>query len=271
MSKPLLDPASPEGRADAARQAALREAGVIPEHVAVIMDGNGRWAQQRGFHRVVGHHEGVVSVRDVTEAAVELGIQVLTLYTFSTENWQRPKEEVDGLMRLLVDTVAAQRETLLRNGVRLELLGDLDALPGDSRAALDALCADTAALTRMKLVLALSYSGRWEIVEAARRLAEDVHAGRLAVDDVTEDAFRAHLPSGHLPDPDLLVRTGGDLRVSNFLLWGIAYTEIVVTETLWPDFRRAALYDAVAEFQRRERRFGRVLDPAPVPAPPSAQ
>lgn len=263
MSAPLLDPASPEGRADAARQAALREAGAVPKHVAVIMDGNGRWAQQRGFPRVVGHHEGVVSVRDVTEAAVELGIEVLTLYTFSTENWQRPAEEVEGLMRLLVDTVAAQRETLLRNGVRLELLGDLDALPADCRDALNALCDETAALDRMTLVLALSYSGRWEIVEAARRLAEDVQAGRIAPDAVTEDAFRQRLPSGHLPDPDVLIRTGGDLRVSNFLLWGIAYTEIVVTETLWPDFRRAALYDAVAEFQGRERRFGRVLDGSP--------
>lgn len=267
MSEPLLDPASPEGRADAARQAALREAGAIPKHVAVIMDGNGRWAKQRGHHRVVGHHEGVVSVRDVTEAAAELGIEVLTLYTFSTENWQRPKEEVEGLMQLLVDTVAAQRETLLRNGVRLELLGDLDALPDASRVALDALCDETAALSRMTLVLALSYSGRWEIVEAARRVAQDVQAGRLLPDAVTEETFRERLPSGHLPDPDLLIRTGGDVRVSNFLLWGIAYTEIVVTETLWPDFRRAALYDAIAEFQGRERRFGRVLDSAS----PSAQ
>lgn len=256
-----LHPLSPAD--DAARQAALREGGPVPAHVAIIMDGNGRWARQRGLHRYAGHGEGVVSVRDVTEAAAEVGVQVLTLYTFSTENWHRPQEEVDALMRLLVQTVAKERETLLKNRVRLQLLGNLAALPQDCQEALQALCDETAHLDRMTLVLALSYSGRWELVEGARRLAADVQDGRLAAADVSEDALRERLPSGHLPDPDLLVRTGGDLRVSNFLLWSIAYTEIYVTDLLWPDFRRPALYDAIAEFQRRERRFGRVLDAAP--------
>lgn len=247
---------------------ALKASGALPGHVAVIMDGNGRWARQRGHHRYVGHHEGVVRVREITEAAVEVGIRTLTLYTFSTENWHRPKDEVDALMRLLVDTVERQRETLLKNGVRLELLGDLSALPADCCAALDALCRDTAHLSRMTLVLALSYSGRWELVEAARRIARDVAAGDLAPDAVTEETFRARLPSGHLPDPDLLIRTGGDLRVSNFLLWSIAYTELYVTDALWPDFGPDALFDALAEFQRRERRFGRVAESAPVSAAP---
>lgn len=244
--------------------AALRAAGPIPEHVAIIMDGNGRWAQQRGQHRVFGHHEGVVSVRVVTEAAVEVGIRHLTLYTFSVENWQRPQEEVDGLMRLLVQTVERERPTLLRNHVRLRVLGDFDAMPADCRDALQALMDETAHFERMTLHLALSYSGRWEIAEAARRIAARVADGTLAPGAIDEATIAAHLPSNVAPDPDLLIRTGGDFRVSNFLLWGIAYAEIVVTHVLWPDFRRAELLDAVRDFQGRERRFGRV------PLPPIA-
>ena len=257
MGVPTVD-VPPAGPADAAEQAALRASGSIPAHVAIIMDGNGRWAEQRGQHRVFGHHEGVVSVRDVTEAAVEIGVRHLTLYTFSTENWGRPSAEVEALMTLLVETVTKERETLLRNGVRLRVLGDAGALPASCRAALDALMAETAGLTSMTLHLALSYSGRWEIVEAARRIAEDVAAGRLAPEAVDEAAVRARLATGDTPDPDLLIRTGGEMRVSNFLLWSIAYTELYVTDRLWPDFRRAALYEAVRSFQRRERRFGRV-------------
>ncbi len=248
--------------------AALRAAGPIPAHVAIIMDGNGRWAQQRGQHRVFGHHEGVVSVRVVTEAAVEVGIRHLTLYTFSTENWQRPPEEVDGLMRLLVQTVERERPTLLRNQVRLRVLGDMAAMPTDCCDALQALMDETAHFERMTLHLALSYSGRWEIAEATRRIAARVAAGDLAPGAIDEATVAAHLPSNVAPDPDLLVRTGGDFRVSNFLLWGIAYAEIVVTPCLWPDFRRDQLLDALRDFQRRERRFGRVPAPA-LAAPPT--
>lgn len=248
---------------DAAQQAALRASGAIPRHIAIIMDGNGRWAQARGQHRFVGHHEGVVSVRDVTEAAVEIGVEHLTLYTFSTENWQRPEQEVAALMSLLVETVGNERETLLRNGVRLNVLGDLRALPEACRRGLQALMDETASLDRMTLHLALSYSGRWEIVQAARRIAEEAAAGTLDPATLDEEGFAAYLDTAELPDPDLLIRTGGEMRISNFLLWSIAYTELYVTERLWPDFRRAALYEAVQDFQRRERRFGRV------PAPPT--
>ena len=238
--------------------AALHAAGPVPSHVAIIMDGNGRWARERGQHRFLGHHEGVVSVREVTEAAVEVGIEHLTLYTFSTENWHRPAAEVEALMTLLVDTVARERETLLRNGVRLHVLGELAALPPACQAALAALMDETAALDKMTLHLALSYRGRWEIARAARTIADDVAAGLLRPEDVDEDAFAARLPSGGLPDPDLLIRTGGEMRISNFLLWSIAYTELYVTDLFWPDFRRAALHDAIRSFQMRDRRFGRV-------------
>ncbi|HYE57189.1 MAG TPA: polyprenyl diphosphate synthase [Rhodothermales bacterium] len=243
---------------DAAVQEALKASGPIPAHVAIIMDGNGRWARERGQDRVFGHYEGVRSVRDVTEAAVQIGIEHLTLYTFSTENWGRPRSEVEGLMTLLVETVEKERETLLRNGVRLALLGDLDALPPAPRAGLVRLMNETAPLARMTLHLALSYSGRWEITQAARRLAEDVAAGRLTPEDVDEAAVAARMATGHMPEPDLLIRTGGECRISNFLLWSLAYTELYFTPCLWPDFRRPQLYEAVRDFQRRERRFGRV-------------
>jgi undecaprenyl diphosphate synthase len=251
----------PQTADDLQAQADLRSGGPIPAHVAVIMDGNGRWAQARGQHRYVGHHEGVVSVRDVTEAAVQIGIRHLTLYTFSTENWNRPATEVGALMALLVETVASQRETLLANGVRLRVLGDLDALPAEPRQALQALVDETAGLANMTLHLALSYSGRWEIVRAAQRIAREAARGTLDPDALDEAAFEAHLATAGVPDPDLLVRTGGDVRVSNFLLWQIAYTELYVTDTLWPDFRRPHLYAAVRDFQTRERRFGRVPQP----------
>ncbi len=243
---------------DAARQEALKASGAIPQHIAIIMDGNGRWAQARGQHRFIGHHEGVVSVRDVTEAAVEIGVEHLTLYTFSTENWHRPQPEVEALMALLVETVAKERETLLRNGVRLNVLGDLSALPEACRDSLRALMAETDSLHRMTLHLALSYSGRWEIARAARRIAEEAAAGTLDPQAVDEDFFNTYLDTAELPDPDLLIRTGGEMRISNFLLWSIAYTELYVTQKLWPDFRRAELYEAVRDFQGRDRRFGRV-------------
>ncbi|RMH57410.1 MAG: isoprenyl transferase [Bacteroidetes bacterium] len=243
---------------DRAAQAALKQRGELPAHIAIIMDGNGRWARERGKSRVVGHHEGVESVRDITEACAQLGVPYLTLYTFSTENWQRPPEEVNALMSLLVHSIERERETLLRNNIQLRVLGDVQQLPGPCQTALQATIEVTAANTGLVLSLALSYSGRWEILQAVRRLARAVQEGRLAVEDIGEDVFAATLATAGMPDPDLLIRTGGEQRISNFLLWQIAYTELYVTDEYWPAFRRAQLYEAIRSFQDRDRRFGRV-------------
>ncbi len=244
---------------DRAEQDALRARGEIPSHVAIIMDGNGRWARERGHHRAFGHGEGVVSVRDITEAAVQIGISYLTLYTFSTENWQRPSDEVNSLMELLVHTIRMERETLLRNSVRLNAIGDLDMLPPACRAELEDTIAATASGSSMALTLALSYSGRWEIVQAARRVAAAAVRGEIAPEAIDDEAFARELCTAGSPDPELLIRTGGEMRISNFLLWQLAYTEIFVTDVFWPEFRRHRLYEAVKAYQDRERRFGRVL------------
>ncbi len=246
--------------ADADRQRALQERGTIPVHIAAIMDGNGRWAKARGLNRVAGHREGVESVRDVTEACAQLGVGHLTLYTFSTENWQRPPTEVTALMELLVRTIRREVDRLQQNNIRVRTLGELDRLPKRAAAEMREAEEITAANTRMTLNLALSYSGRWEIARAARRIADDVRAGRLDPEAVDEAEVAARLDTAGIPDPDLLVRTGGDLRVSNVLLWQLAYTELYVTGGFWPDFRREALYAAIEDFQDRERRFGRVPD-----------
>lgn len=243
---------------DAALQEGLQQDGPIPRHIAIIMDGNGRWAKKRGQSRVIGHHEGVESVRDITEACAQLGVDYLTLYTFSTENWLRPVREVDALMQLLVHTIRRERKTLKRNNIRLQAIGNVDALP---RRCLDELReteSATAHNSRMTLVLALSYSGRWEIAEAARALARRVKQGELDPEQIDEEAFAAALQRPEIPEPDLLIRTGGEYRVSNFLLWQLAYTEMYMTELFWPAFRRDQLYEAIREFQRRDRRFGRV-------------
>ena len=249
---------APQTEADRAAQAALQARGPVPAHVACIMDGNGRWAEAQGKRRVTGHREGVTSVRDVTEAAAQIGVRYLTLYTFSTENWGRPAAEVSALMELLVRTVRKEAERLHANGVRLHAIGDLGRLPERGQRELREACALTADNERMTLTLALSYGARWEIARAARRIAEAAAAGRLDPADVTEETVEAHLATAGLPDPDLLVRTAGELRVSNFLLWQIAYAELYVTSLPWPAFRRAALYDAVRSFQDRDRRFGGV-------------
>ncbi|NBC19074.1 MAG: isoprenyl transferase [Bacteroidetes bacterium] len=243
---------------DLATQRALKQSGSLPHHVAVIMDGNGRWARERGSPRVRGHREGVASVRDVVEACAQLGVEYLTLYTFSTENWDRPAREVNALMKLLIHTIRKERDRLLENNIRLQAIGDLDKLPGTCAAELEGAMRDTATNTRMTLTLALSYSGRWEIVEAARTLARRVQQGSLDPDEIDEALFDATL--GDLPDPDLLIRTGGEHRISNFLLWQLAYTEMYITDLFWPAFRRDQLYEAIRDFQDRERRFGRVLD-----------
>ncbi len=222
------------------------------------MDGNGRWAQERGEARVVGHHEGVTSVRDVTEACAELGIDYLTLYTFSTENWERPDAEINALMELLVQTVKEERDTLMENGVQLQVIGDLSELPGSCQDALRQTKRDTAENDRMTLTLALSYSGRWEIVRAARALATKVKEGECSPDDIDAALFEEQLDTSGMPDPDLLVRTGGEFRLSNFLLWQSAYTEFYITDEFWPAFRRPQLYASIRSYQDRDRRFGRI-------------
>ncbi len=243
---------------DERRQQSLKSRGSLPTHIACIMDGNGRWAQERGESRVVGHHEGVTSVREITEACAELGIDFLTLYTFSTENWERPDSEIDALMELLVGTVQKERSTLMENGVKLRTIGDLSELPGSCQEALEQTKRDTAENQRMTLTLALSYSGRWEILQAAQALAAEVAAGTIAPEDIDASRLEEELDTQGMPDPDLLVRTGGEYRLSNFLLWQSAYTELYITEDFWPDFRRDQLYGAIRSYQDRDRRFGRV-------------
>ncbi len=232
----------------------------LPRHVAIIMDGNGRWARARGLDRSEGHVEGVNTVRKITEAASEIGIKYLTLYTFSTENWNRPQEEVDALMNLIV--IAIERETadLIKNNVRLTMIGDFGRMPDFARRRLSKCMDDTAHCTGLTLVLALSYSSRWEITEAVRTIAAKVQAGSLDPDDITDDTISRNLSTADMPDPDLLIRTGGDFRVSNFLLWQIAYSEIYVTSTYWPDFTKDDFLDALEQFQSRERRFGLTSD-----------
>ena len=232
----------------------------LPRHVAIIMDGNGRWARARGLDRSEGHVEGVNTVRKITEAASEIGIKYLTLYTFSTENWNRPQEEVDALMNLIV--IAIERETadLIKNNVRLTMIGDFGRMPDFARRRLSKCMDDTAQCTGLTLVLALSYSSRWEITEAVRNIAAKVQAGSLDPDDITDDTVARNLATAFMPDPDLLIRTGGDFRVSNFLLWQIAYSEIYVTSTYWPDFTKDDFLDALEQFQSRERRFGLTSD-----------
>ena len=236
----------------------LKARGNLPRHVAVIMDGNGRWAKARGVPRLVGHRAGRESVREVVRGCAALGVEVLTLFTFSTENWNRPAREVSALMAMLRRTLREERKELRSNGVRLRVIGRLSDLPLPVRRVIEETEAFLAPCTGMLLNLALSYGGRLEIVEAARAIAAEAARGTLRPGDVTEDRFAAHLYTAGLPDPDLLIRTSGEMRVSNFMLWQLAYTELWITETLWPDFRRRHLFEAIAQYQRRERRFGRV-------------
>jgi undecaprenyl diphosphate synthase len=232
----------------------------LPNHVAIIMDGNGRWAKNRGEHRIYGHQHGVKSVRDCTEAAAELGIRYLTLYAFSTENWSRPKEEVDALMELLVQTILAETPTLNKNNVRLLAIGNLRSLPGKCFEQLTEAMADTANNTGLTLVLALSYSSKWEIVEAVKNIAKDAMAGQLDIETINDNTIDAYLTTRNIPHPELLIRTSGEHRISNFLLWQIAYAELYFTDMLWPDFNRAAFFEAIVDYQTRERRFGKTSE-----------
>ncbi len=233
----------------------------LPEHIAIIMDGNGRWAKKQGLlNRIFGHKSAVTSVREATETCAELGVKYLTLYAFSTENWNRPKEEVNALMELLVSTIKSETPTLNKNKVRLNAIGDLSSLPASCQKELSETIEQTKHNTGVVLTLALSYSGRWEILEAIKKLAASVKDQSFDINSLNENTFRQFLSDKTLPDPELLIRTSGEFRISNFLLWQIAYTEIHITDVLWPDFRKNDLYKAIVDFQKRERRFGKISE-----------
>jgi len=232
----------------------------LPQHVAVIMDGNGRWAGRRGRERIFGHHQGVRAVRETVEAAAELGVRYLTLYAFSTENWNRPDEEVSALMDLMVESLNDETQTLIDKNISLKVIGDLSRLSENVRNRLFETMRITSAGSRMKLIVALSYSSRWEISEACRRIAVEVKEGRLSAGDINEETVNAYLETSDLPDPELMIRTSGEKRISNFLLWQLAYAELYFTEKLWPDFGKEDFYKAVADFQKRERRYGRTSE-----------
>jgi undecaprenyl diphosphate synthase len=232
----------------------------LPRHIAVIMDGNGRWAKKKGAMRIFGHRNAVKAVRDVTEGCGEIGIKFLTLYAFSTENWARPKEEVEGLMELLVNTLKEEIKTLMDNQVKLITIGDTSHLPGDCQKNLAWAMDTTKNNSGLTLILALSYSGRWEIVQAVKTLVKEAKEGKLSEADINEKVIAQRLQTAGVPDPELLIRTSGEMRVSNFLLWQIAYTELYITPTLWPDFRKENLYEAIWAYQQRERRFGKTSE-----------
>jgi len=252
--------AKKQSESDAKLQKELKDSGEIPVHIAIIMDGNGRWARKRGLPRAAGHKTGVESVRDIVEACSQLGVKYLTLYTFSTENWKRPKEEVSTLMRILLRSLKNETDELHNNDVKLTTIGDISSLPEQVQVQLEEAMEKTRYNKRMTLNLALSYSGRWEIIEAVRSIAENLQKGVLNISDINEQLIADQLTTKSMPDPDLLIRTSGEFRVSNFLLWQIAYTEFYISGSLWPDFRRKQLYEAVRNFQGRERRFGKVSE-----------
>ncbi len=229
----------------------------LPRHIAIIMDGNGRWAQEQGEDRLFGHFHGVESVRNIVEGCAELGIEYLTLYAFSTENWDRPVTEVNGLMELLVETIKKETETLNKNNIKLHVIGDRNMLPAFANQGLDECLAITAANTGLNLVMALSYSGRYELVQAVQKIAADVETSKIKAANVNADLLQSYLYTGNFPDPELMIRTSGEYRISNFLLYQLAYAELYFTNTRWPDFRKENLYEAILDFQNRERRFGK--------------
>ncbi|MEL6537460.1 MAG: isoprenyl transferase [Bacteroidota bacterium] len=232
----------------------------IPNHIAVIMDGNGRWAKSRGARRIFGHQNAIKAVREISEGGAELGVKYLTLYAFSTENWARPKAEVMGLMQLLVTTIRGELDTLTKNNIRLHTIGDTSGLPSNCQRELSEAIAITEEMTGMVLTLALNYSGRSEILEATKAIAKNVAEGRFSPEAVTPEMFEEHLQTKGIPDPELLIRTSGEMRVSNYLLWQIAYTELFFTDVLWPDFRKGHLLEAIKSYQNRERRFGKISE-----------
>jgi undecaprenyl diphosphate synthase len=246
--------------ADRQRQEELRATGDLPSHIAVIMDGNGRWARERGRNRIEGHRHGVDSVRDIVRSCGQLGIGYLTLYAFSTENWKRPKSEVGLLMELLLHYLRAEMKELKANNVRLNAIGQLNALPKPVARQLHESIEELSTNTGLTLTLALSYSGRWDILRAVQTLALDVRRGTLSPEDITEEKFRSYMTTHDLPDPDLMIRTSGEMRLSNFLLWEMAYAEIYIAPVYWPEFNRSHLYDALHDYLGRERRFGKTSE-----------
>lgn len=232
----------------------------LPKHIAIIMDGNGRWAKERGEDRVYGHHEGVVSVRDIVNACGEVGVEYLTLYAFSTENWNRPKDEVNALMELLVNTIRKEVEELKKNNVKLHVIGDFESLPDVCQDELNEAKEITKDNTGLNLILALSYSSKWEILNATQKFAEDVKQGRRQVEDMNDELFKQYLTTAAFPDPELMIRTSGEHRISNYLLYQLAYAELYFTPVHWPDFRKDNLYQAILDYQQRERRFGKTSE-----------
>lgn len=232
----------------------------LPQHIAIIMDGNGRWAKRQGEDRIFGHENGVKSVRDTVEAAAEVGVKYLTLYAFSTENWNRPQEEVMALMQLLVHTISAETVTLNKNNIRLQAIGDLKSLPEDCFNELHEAIENTKNNSRMTLVLALSYSSRWELINAVKQIAVQVENKTINASEINETTIQNHLCTNNMPDPELMIRTSGEHRISNFLLWQLAYAELYFTDKLWPDFRKEDLYEAILDYQTRERRFGKTSE-----------
>ena len=232
----------------------------LPRHIAIIMDGNGRWAKEKGEDRLFGHYHGVESVRNIVEGCAELGVEYLTLYAFSTENWDRPEKEVTGLMDLLVDTIRKEVVTLNKNNIRLHVIGNLEMLPPFAKSEMHEALEMTSSNTGMNLVMAISYSSRWELVNAVKNIALDSQSGKLDANNITSETLEDYLCTRNIPDPELMIRTSGDFRVSNFLLYQLAYTELYFTETRWPDFRKQNLYEAILDFQGRERRFGKISE-----------
>ena len=232
----------------------------VPKHVAIIMDGNGRWAKQQGEVRIFGHTNGVDSVRSVITASGEIGVKYLTLYAFSTENWSRPKEEIDGLMNLLVQSITDELEEMNEKGVRLQTIGNIKNLPDSCQKALKEAIESTKDNKKLTLILALSYSSRWEITNAISKMAKNIEDNKLSSDEINEQLISSYLSTANFPDPELLIRTSGESRISNFLMWQLAYTELLFTDTLWPDFDKECYYKAIVDFQRRERRFGKTTE-----------
>ncbi|MGY3054827.1 undecaprenyl diphosphate synthase [Pedobacter sp. UYEF25] len=234
--------------------------GRLPKHIAIIMDGNGRWAKNQGKMRIFGHEQGVLSVKDIVEGCVEVGIEYLTLYAFSTENWHRPKEEVDALMQILISTINKETETLNKNEVKLNAIGNIESLPQECIDDLNEAMGKTAHNKKCTLTLALSYSAKWEILAATKKIAQAVKENLIEIDQITEDFFASKLTTVNIPDPELMIRTSGEHRISNYLLWQMAYTEFYFTDVLWPDFRRKNLFEAIVDYQKRERRFGKISE-----------
>src|SRR6185437_1726288 len=232
----------------------------LPRHVAIIMDGNGRWAKEKGKDRLFGHYNGVESVRNIVEGCAELEIGYLTPYAFSTENWDRPKDEVTGLMELLVKTIRTEVSTLNKNNIRLHVIGNIDLLPENAQKELNEACEETKSNTGLNLIMALSYSSRWEIVNAVKNIGKEIKNGKIEPNEITDEVFKQHLCTAGFPDPELMIRTSGEYRISNFLLYQLAYSELYFTETLWPDFRKENLYKALLDYQKRERRFGKTSE-----------